>query len=357
MAPYNLERVSILLVEDNRYVRNIIQDLLRHFRFGRVSVCSNGEEAIDFLKSMGSAAMPGGTAALDIVISDLVMSPINGLLLLRWLRSAKESPNRFLPFIMLSGAADREYVNACRDLGGTEFLAKPFAVETVYRHILEVIDYPRQFVATQHYFGPDRRRRVLPPSDGHERRIAREEDAVVVYSSERVVKPQETADVWFFRLPNRLKEKAGGLGKGGGEPGDIPLDLLREAEAMLDRAALDFAQWATTYLAKLSDLCTDAVMKPGRRDSYFREINLLAHELRGQGGTFGYPLVSMFGKMLYDLTGENCREDDNAVEIVKAHIDAMRAVLREKIAGDGGKIGRDLLVSLNQALDKYSVVR
>lgn len=353
MTTYNFERLSVLLVEDNRFVRNIVEDLLRHFRFGRVSSCGNGQEAINYLKAMGSTMAPGGSTPLDLVISDLVMSPINGLLLLRWLRSAKESPNRFVPFIMLSGAADREYVNAARDLGVTEFLAKPFSGERVYRHILEVIDYPRQFVTNNRYFGPDRRRRGVTVPE--ERRAHSEDDVTIVYSSDKVVKPKGPTDVWYFRLPNRMKDKVGGLGKGA-EPGDVPTDLLQEAEAKLERAALDFTEWAMTYLAKLSDLCTEALMKPGRRDSYFHEINILAHELRGQGGTFGYPLVSMFGKMLYDLTGEGCREDDNAVEIVKAHIDAMRAVLREKIVGDGGQVGRELLKALKGAIDKYSVV-
>lgn len=355
MAQYSFERFSVLLVEDNRYVRNVLEDMLRHFRFGRVMTCSDGKEAIEFLQDMGRMARAGGSAPLDIVISDLVMSPINGLLLLRWLRSAKESPNRFAPFIMLSGAADKEYVEAARDLGVTEFLAKPFSAESVYKHILEVIDYPRQFVATQKYFGPDRRRRDLPPPDD-ERRMSGDDAATIVYSSDKTVKPKTPSEVWYFRLPNRLKEKAAGGAVPKGEAGEMPTDLLEQAEQQLERAALDFTEWAMGYLAKLSDLCTEALMKPGRRDHYFAEINLLAHELRGQGGTFGYPLVSVFGKMLYDVTGEGCREDDHAVEIVKAHIDTMRAVLREKIAGDGGEVGRELLKGLKAAIDKHSVV-
>ena len=355
MTQYSFERLSVLLVEDNKYVSNVLEDMLRHFRFGRISTCSNGQEAIDFLKTMNAAMSPGGTAPLDIIISDLVMSPINGLLLLRWVRTAKESPNRFVPFVMLSGAADHEYVHAARDLGTTEFLAKPFSAENVYKHMLEVIDYPRQTVATQRYFGPDRRRKDIPPP-GEEQRMTTDDNVTVVYSSDKVVKPKAPSEVWYFRLPNRLKEKAGGVGGGSGEPGEIPMDLLEEAEQNLERAALDFTEWAMGYLAKLSDLCTEALLKPGRRDQYFHEINELAHELRGQGGTFGYPLVSMFGKMLFDVTGEHCREDDNAVEIVKAHIDAMRAVLREKISGDGGQVGRELLVGLKKAIEKHSVI-
>ena len=67
-------------------------------------------------------------------------------------------------------------------------------------------------------------------------------------------------------------------------------------------------------------------------------------------------MITVFGKMLYDATRRGCREDDNAVGIVKAHIDAMRAVLREKVAGDGGKIGRELLASLQKAIESLEAI-
>jgi len=171
------------------------------------------------------------------------------------------------------------------------------------------------------------------------------------------VKPKVPSDVWYFRLPNSLKEKAGGGGFTGGA--EIPKDLPEEAEQSLERAALDFSTWALDYVKKLSNLCVEALeaeAEGGARAKYFAEINLLALELRGQGGTFGYPLSSTFGKMLYDATIEGCREDDNAVEIVKAHIDAMGAVLREKVAGDGGEVGRALLASLKKAIASNEVL-
>ena len=355
MAVYNFERFNVFLVEDNTYIRRTMQDLLRTVGFGRVATAESGADAIQHLKTMSDGKKMVGSLALDIIISDLVMSPVNGLLLVRWVRSAKESTNRMIPFIMLSGAADHEYVRAARDLGATEFLAKPFSVESVYKKILEVVDFPRQFVTTQKYFGPDRRRKNYGPPD-EERRATKDADVAIVYSADKIAKPKNPTDVWYFRLPNHLKGKAGGLG-GSSEPGEIPTSLIEEAEEQLERAALDFTDWSLGYLAKLSDLCTEALMKPGRRDEYFHEINVLAHELRGQGGTFGYPLISIFGKMLYDVTGDGCREDDAAVEIVKAHIDTMRAVLREKISGDGGNLGRDLLKSLRAAIDKHSAKR
>ena len=95
---------------------------------------------------------------------------------------------------------------------------------------------------------------------------------------------------------------------------------------------------------------------PGSRRKHLEEINLLAHELRGQGGTFGYPLISVLGKMLYDATRRGCREDDNGVEIVKAHFDSMRAIIRDKFSSDGGEVGRALLKSLQLAIGKHETI-
>jgi len=352
LGSFDFSRLGVFLVEDNGYVRQTLEDLLRYFQFGRIATAKNGEEAIDYMKTLGGA---GSIIAPDIIISDLVMAPINGLLFLRWSRTAKESANRMVPFIMLSGAADAAYVNSARDLGCTEFLAKPFSAGSVYKHLVKVIEQPRQFVTTTKYFGPDRRRQKQDPP-GSERRLKEDDDITIVYSPDKVVKPKSPSDVWYFRLPNNLKEKAGGAGfKGAAE---MPLDLLEEAEQQLERAALDFTTWAQNYLAKLAALCEQALSadEEGGRGRFFQEINLLALELRGQGGTFGYPLISTFGKMLYDATGEGCREDDNAVGIVKAHIDAMRAVLREKVSGDGGEVGRALLASLQKAIETKAAV-
>lgn len=352
MAQYNFERCNVLLVEDNVYVRNTFEDTLRHFQFGRVATASNGEEAIDYLKTMGGSS--GG--ALDLIISDLAMAPINGLLLLRWTRVSKESPNRMVPFMMLSGAADRDYVNSARDLGVTEFAAKPFSVTSVYERILEIVDYPRQFVTTQAYFGPDRRRRKEPAPSTGDRRVKEEKDVIVVYSADKVVKPDKPSDVWYWKLPNNLKEKVAGGFSGGNVKGELPQDLIAQAEEELDRASLDFANWALEYVSKLSDLCTEALMEPGRRAVFFDQIHTLALELRGQGGTFGYPLITTVGKMLYDCTGEGCREDDKAVEIVKCHIDSLRAILREKVAGDGGDLGRQLIKGLRKSVEGVDTV-
>jgi len=138
------------------------------------------------------------------------------------------------------------------------------------------------------------------------------------------------------------------------QPFILPEDVLVAAEQNLKREAEGFLDWAKTYLDRLSKQVTVAKELSGERTGHFEEINLIAHELRGQGGTFGYPLITVFGKSLYDVTKPPCRTDDAGLEIVKAHIDTMRAVLREKIAGDGGELGQQLFKALKLAIAKFS---
>src|SRR3546814_9143104 len=93
-----------------------------------------------------------------MVLADYVMPVVDGVLLLRWLRTGSGVPDRFVPFIMVSGAADRDVVEQARDAGVSEFLAKPYSARTLAERILLVINQPRPYILAQGYFGPDRRR-------------------------------------------------------------------------------------------------------------------------------------------------------------------------------------------------------
>ncbi len=345
------DRLSLMVVEDNEYMLDVLMNSLKRLGFTRVQKAKNGKEAVEYLK-LTTKGYSSSVEPIDIVISDFVMSPVNGVQLLQWLRDDKASPNRFMPFIMLSGAADRVNVEASRDHGVSDFMAKPYSVDSIYKVLQRIIDAPRQFVTTQSYFGPCRRRsNKAGAPKGLERRKPDEAHATIVYSKDKVEKPTTPSDVWLFKLPNYLKQKMGSNAMR--QSFVLPDSILAAAEQSLKREADGFLDWAKDYLDRLSRQVAEAKMVSGERGPQFEEINLIGHELRGQGGTFGYPLITLFGKSLYDVTKAPCRQDDANLEIVKAHIDTMRAVLREKIAGDGGEIGPALYKALKQAIAKF----
>jgi CheY-like chemotaxis protein len=345
------DRLSVLVVEDNEYMLDIFITALKRMGFTRTQRAKNAKDAVDYLRA-SSKGFAGGEL-VDIVISDLVMGTISGQHLLQWLRDDKASPNRFMPFVMISGAADRVNVEGAREKGVTEFIVKPFSVESLYKVLQRIIDVPRQFVTTQSYFGPDRRRSAKAgPPGGAERRKPDESHATIVYSKDRVEKAAKPSDVWFFKLPNFLKQKMGSTAMR--QDFVIPQSVLQNAEAELKRESEGFIGWAKEYLERLSAQVAAAKSLVGERTANFEDINLVAHELRGQGGTFGYPLITLFAKSLYEVTKPPCNQDDAMLEIVKAHIDAMRAVMREKIEGDGGEIGQALFKSLKLAISKHA---
>lgn len=346
-----LENLTVLLVEDNAFMMGLVDRVLRHLGLERIHRARDGEEAIRFLRAIKNRPERAGTSGVDMIISDLVMSPINGLLLLQWVRTSKDSPNRFMPFVMLSGAADKEYVEASRHLGASEFLAKPFSVTTVYDHLRELIERPRPFILSKDYFGPDRRRQALAPPAGMVDRRDPSRRVRAVYNTDRLDDIRPDTDVWVFHLPNTLKGK---LGRGSHATFELPTAVLEQAEAELDRIALDFHDWAKDYLSRLTRLIEQADAEPSHRRRIFRNINDIAHELRGQGGLFGYPLMTTLALSLFEATEPGAPEDDNSVAIIKAHVDAMRVVVRDQVKEDGGDIGRMLLESLRSAIQRHS---
>jgi chemotaxis protein histidine kinase CheA len=161
--------------------------------------------------------------------------------------------------------------------------------------------------------------------------------------------------VRYFRIRNRLKAKSAGGGPQDGPP-QLAGDALEKAMKEMKQAEEDYPDWVQKTLTELQadhKTMVDNEDKAGRH-KIMKKIGNVAHELKGQGGTFGYPLISIFGKSLNEMTLGAVAVGDNQLELVKSHIDLMRAVINDRLAGDGGEIGNALVASLQQAIKKYS---
>lgn len=142
---YELRQLKVLLVEDDHSMRYLVRDVLKAFGVGEIETATDGAAAFDLLHRY----------AADIVIADWVMAPMNGLDFLRKVRMSPESPNPFVPMIILTSYTEVHRVMACRAAGVTSYMAKPIAPEALYNRIVSVIEDKRPFVRTETYFGPD----------------------------------------------------------------------------------------------------------------------------------------------------------------------------------------------------------
>jgi two-component system, chemotaxis family, chemotaxis protein CheY len=155
-----MERLKVLVVDDNHHMINIVKTILRGFGVKDFYDALDAAEAFNVVR---------GTL-VDLIITDYAMDPINGCEFTKLVRTAEDSPNHFVPIVMLTAYAERSKVEAARDAGVTEFCAKPVTALELYRKVVSVINTPRSFVRTSVYFGPDRRRRRDDNYRGSERR-------------------------------------------------------------------------------------------------------------------------------------------------------------------------------------------
>ena len=160
MDAYNLERLNFLVVDDNRHMRSLVRSVLRALGARHIEEATDGADAYARL----------GTYATDVIICNWQMSPMDGLEFVRLLRTDTDSPNPFVPVIMLTAHTEAKRVMEARDAGVTEFLAKPISAHRLYSRIRAVIERPRPFVRAKSYVGPDRRRRQDADFKGLERR-------------------------------------------------------------------------------------------------------------------------------------------------------------------------------------------
>lgn len=156
----SLRGLSFLVVDDNRYMRNLLRGILAAFGTKDVREAGDGADAFKELRHFGP----------DIIITDNYMSPLDGIEFTRMLRTGRDSPAPMVPIIMVTGYTDLHNVVAARDAGVHEFLAKPVSAHALYGRIHNVLTKPRPFVKSPTYFGPCRRRRAASREPKNERR-------------------------------------------------------------------------------------------------------------------------------------------------------------------------------------------
>lgn len=161
--PYNFENLEIIVADDNEFMRSVIRMTLQALGFQRDNIveAESGEDVLKLLK----------TNTPDLIITDLNMKPMNGLELTRNIRRSEDSLLKFMPVMICTGHAEANYIFAARDAGATEIICKPISAKALYEHIRAIVEWPREFVQSPEYIGPDRRRRDVP-FEGQDRRAS-----------------------------------------------------------------------------------------------------------------------------------------------------------------------------------------
>ena len=145
---YDFSELDVVAADDVARMRAMLVSMLEAFGVTRIREAVDGESAW--------AAICERTP--DLLITDFDMRPLDGAGLTRRVRQAPDSPNRFLPVVMVTAFTDPTRLAEARDAGVNEIMHKPASARALRAHMAAVLENPRPFVRTMGYFGPDRRR-------------------------------------------------------------------------------------------------------------------------------------------------------------------------------------------------------
>ncbi|MGE5401447.1 MAG: response regulator [Ignavibacteriales bacterium] len=118
----------ILLVEDNQDEEELtIMALRKNNIRNEVIVVRDGVEALDYLWGTGKYLNRDMSLMPSLVLLDLNLPRMNGIEVLRHLRTAERT--RLIPVVVLTTSSDRKDVSGSYEVGANSYIVKPVDFE------------------------------------------------------------------------------------------------------------------------------------------------------------------------------------------------------------------------------------
>jgi hypothetical protein len=163
--------------------------------------------------------------------------------------------------------------------------------------------------------------------------------------------------VEYIQPPNNLRQKQKLAGV------NMTLDprLIDNAELIIRNSTNEYFESVNQELARLQRRYEEASQDPESRPLQIEEIHALSQSIAGQGTSFGYPLLTGIATQLCHFIEDHVFPvagtrgvTDPELDVVKVHNEAMRLVVQQKMAGDGGPVGQKLLGGLGLVIKKVT---
>lgn len=138
------------------------------------------------------------------------------------------------------------------------------------------------------------------------------------------------------------------------EPGGMsPEEALKKGEQSIEQLKFEYEKWLHEDLKALDALLADFKAKPDAREETFKAIREKIHDVRSQGTTFGYALVSTVANSMCHLIVEAPNGEIPPFELLFIHVNSLHLVVDKNIEGTDNDGARTLLKSLDAMVSKY----
>jgi hypothetical protein len=149
-----------------------------------------------------------------------------------------------------------------------------------------------------------------------------------------------------IQTPNTLQAKVGG-GRF-----SLDADAVARAEAALKSLSGQFAQWMQDELDKL-EAARAEVRAKGLTGETAESLYMRAHDLKGLGATYEFPLVTRIAASLCKLIDNPETRVNAPLPLLDGHIDAIKAAVRDGIRTDDHPVGKVLVEELEARTRAY----
>lgn len=140
---------------------------------------------------------------------------------------------------------------------------------------------------------------------------------------------------------------------GGGRLGAIDPAAIARAEAALMSLSSNFTQWLADEITKLEG-ARQQIKADGITPASMENLYLRAHDLKGLGTTYGYQLITRIAGSLCRMIDDKEKRSATPLELVDAHIDAIKAAVRDGIKSDEHPVGSILVNELERRVREMS---
>lgn len=310
VAKPSFRNVSILLADSDPYLAKAITHCLKSMGFPNIMHVRTAADALEEINR----------GKVSFLITEWVLNDSSGIDLLRAVRRNAESPYRTLPIIMLTGKGELPDVREARDEGITEFVVKPFTVQTLFNRLEQLIDSPRHFLISESYVGPERRRKLGDPSEADERRA----------SLKKHPQPEKaaTAEVVTVLPPDHSLKKSMGLNQPVSKI--ITPEVLASAQRAIDDLANESLNWVREDIKHME--LAFGQMKTATGEAPLEQLKESTLQIKSRAGTFGYRMASDVARLLYlFLTTDYLPDNPRHMIVVQKYIEVLKVIFAQHI--------------------------
>lgn len=150
----------------------------------------------------------------------------------------------------------------------------------------------------------------------------------------------------IIRPPNNLKKKIGG------KMPEVDPHAIAAAEAALASLSSNFDEWIKAESSKL-DAAWKAAQENGMSSAAGKELYNTAHDLKGLGTTYGYPIVTQMADTLCSITVTQDLRDKAPAFLLDAHVNAIRAAIKADIKDTNHPAGKELVQELRNKVSSF----